>query len=303
MVRGPGLSLSPDLAAWKARGRSLRIFGHEVFVVAEGSGPTLLILHGFPTFSIDFRRALPALARGRRVVVHDHLGFGLSDKPERWSYSLVEQADVALAVWRELGIARGHLVAHDMGTSIATELLARRERGLLPIELASVTLSNGSVHIEMARLTPSQKLLRSPLGPLFAKVASRRVFKGQLRRVLADRYALEEAELDVLWEGVASSRDVLPRVIGYIAEREKFRDRWIGALERLDLPAHILWGRRDPVAVAPIAERLANEIPGARLTWLDELGHFPMLESPERWSEAVVKFVDEVERRSDSPNR
>jgi pimeloyl-ACP methyl ester carboxylesterase len=292
-------SLSPDLAAWKARGRALRVFGHEVFVLSEGSGPTLLLLHGFPTYSIDFRRVLPLLARGHRVVVHDHVGFGLSDKPERWSYSLVEQAEVAIAVWRALGVTRGHLVAHDMGTSIATELLARRERGLLPVELASVTLSNGSVHIEMSRLTPSQKILRSRLGPLFAKVASRRVFKAQIRRILGDRASVEDRELDLLWEGMvrAGGRAALPKLIGYVAERARFRDRWIGPLERLDLPSHLLWGRRDPVAIAPIAERLAREIPHARLTWLDELGHFPMLESPARFGEALLAFVDEVERK------
>ena len=70
----------------------------------------------------------------------------------------------------------------------------------------------------------------------------------------------------------------------------RFRERWVGALEHLDIPAHILWGRRDPIAVPAIAEALAGEIPNARLTWLDEEGHFPMLEAPDKWAAAILDF-------------
>ena len=69
-----------------------------------------------------------------------------------------------------------------MGTSVATELLARRERRALPLELQSVTLMNGSVHVELAHLTLGQKLLRSPLGDVFARLNSRVTFEAQLRR-------------------------------------------------------------------------------------------------------------------------
>jgi pimeloyl-ACP methyl ester carboxylesterase len=72
----------------------------------------------------------------------------------------------------------------------------------------------------------------------------------------------------------------------------RFHARWVGALEALDLPAHMLWGRRDPVAVPAIAEQLARETPGAKLTWLDDLGHYPMLEAPARWAGAALGFLD-----------
>jgi len=98
--------------------RRVRIFGRELFVVREGEGsaPPLLVLHGFPTSSFDMRAALPSLAADRPVIVHDHLGFGFSDKPARkpaehvgreaFSYSLLEQAEMAIGLWRELGVTR-----------------------------------------------------------------------------------------------------------------------------------------------------------------------------------------------------
>jgi len=283
---------------WLARGTRHRIFGHEVFAVVHGEDAPgrapLLVLHGFPSSSRDFAAALPRLAEGRRVVVHDHLGFGYSDKPTGYSYSLLEQAEVALALWRSLGIARGHLVAHDYGTSVATELLARRERDLCPVDFASVTLCNGSVHIDLAHLTPSQELLRRPvLGPIFARLARKSIFVAQLRRILGDPRSVSDAELDAMWEGLVrdGGRARLPALAGYMGERTRFRERWIGPLTRLDLPAHVLWGRRDPVALPAIAEQLTAEIPRAELTWLDDLGHYPMLEAPERWAGAALEFV------------
>ncbi len=292
-----GLEVSSRaLAAWRQRGRFVSIFGREVFVVEAGPprAPALLVLHGFPTCSLDFHGALDALARTHRVVLHDHLGFGLSEKPTDYSYSLIEQAEVALGVWRQLGIERGHLLAHDYGTSVATELMARRERGGLGVEIESLTLANGSVHIELAHLSLPQILLRDKrLGPAFAALGNKQVFKLQIRRILGRASAVADAELDALWEAISlrDGRRRLAPISSYLDERVRFWDRWIGALTRLDLPAHVLWGRRDPIAVPAIAERLAVEIPGSRLTWLDDLGHYPMLEDPSRWADAVLSFL------------
>lgn len=289
-------SLSPELESWRRRGRHDDVFGRRVFSVQAGpaSAEALLILHGYPTSSLDFEPALAELSARYRVVVHDHLGFGLSDKPADYSYSLIEQADAAIGLWRQLGIARGHLIAHDYGTSVATEILARRERDLLPIELDSVTLCNGSVHIELSRLSAVQRLLvHRATGPLLGRMASYRLFRRQLRRIFGEPGSVPERQLELMWEALVQGggKEVAHQVSRYQLDRTKFWHRWIGALERLDVPAHVLWGRRDPIAVPAIAETLAAEIPGAELTWLDQLGHYPMLEAPRAWAREVLGFL------------
>jgi pimeloyl-ACP methyl ester carboxylesterase len=297
-MRHPSVNMSTlptQVIDWQSRGSRMQVFGHDVFVLEDGkhNEETLLVVHGFPTSSFDFHRVLPHFTKRFRVVVHDHLGFGLSDKPLDYSYSLIEQAEVAMEVWRKLGIKQGHILAHDYGTSVTTEILARRERGTCPIDLKSVTLANGSVFIELAHLTPSQILLRNKrLGPLFASLSSRFIFHAQLRKIFGTPDAVSKDELDAAWELLAHNdgKRVLPAISSYLDERTRFRERWIGALRKLDLPAHVLWGRRDPVAIPAIAEALAETIPGARLTWLDELGHYPMLENPTRWAENVLSF-------------
>lgn len=282
-----------SLETWRASGEHLLTPDGRVFMTRRGSGgkTPALLLHGFPTSSWDFADVMGSLAKKRPVVTFDFLGFGLSDKPESFSYSLFEQADIATAVARAQKLERVHIVAHDMGTSVTTELLARRERGVLPFEIASVTLMNGSVHIEMSDLTLGQRILRSPFARAFARLNNRRTFKAQIKRVFAKEVG--EAELEAMWELLDRENGAqrLPQTIRYIEERWRFERRWIGALERLELPTLIAWGKKDPVAVFAIAEKLAQEIAGAKLVVWEELGHYPQVEDPASVAKAVDGFL------------
>lgn len=287
----------PLLARWAAAGRHVDVHGHRVFVRSAGdpSHPALVVLHGFPTCAIDFRAALPFLAERYHVVVHDHLGFGLSDKPADYSYSLLEQAEVAVGLWRTLGLTRVHVVAHDMGTSIATELIARRARTGLGLDLDSVTFCNGSMRLDLAALTWPQKVLKHPTwGPLLARASSEAFFKRRLRKTFADPAALDEEELSAVWAAVSSGagRERLPVISTYLDERVRFLARWWGALGALELPCHVLWGDQDPVAVPAIARAVHGQLQQGTLTWMEGVGHYPMVEAPERWARAVLGFLD-----------
>ena len=290
------------LQQWCAAGERLDIFGQSIFVRHEpardrnrAEAVPLAVLHGFPTSSLDFHRVLPELSSRRRVLLHDHLGFGESAKPEGEAYSLLEQAEIAIEVWRRAGARRVHLLAHDYGTSVATELLARRERGLLPIELVSVVLTNGSMLLDLARLRMSQRIARSrSLGPWFGRLVTYGYFRRVLRRLWARPELAREEDLAAMWEGIQrhGGQRRTHEISSYLHERVRFRRRWIGALERLDLPCQLLWGTADPVARKVIAEELGRRIPGADTRWLEGVGHFPMLEAPERFSAGVQGFLD-----------
>src|SRR5579862_188453 len=161
------MTLTPRTRAWSEQGELEEFDGKRIFVHERaGSGPPLLFLHGYPSSSYDWRRAFDLLA-DRHLIAFDFLGFGLSDKPRDHVYSLLAQADLAEAVVaRHGGGEPVVLIAHDMGTSVATELLARDLDGRLGFGLDRVLLFNGSMVIEAASLTAGQKLLRSPLGPI-----------------------------------------------------------------------------------------------------------------------------------------
>lgn len=278
-------SFSPALRSWLELGRHHNICGRRVFVIdsqTPSALPPLLILHGFPTSSFDFHLVYPELSRTRRVVLVDLPGFGFSDKPERYSYSLFEQTDVVESLIVRLGLERPHVLAHDMGASIACELLARRQRRLLQAGLSSMTIMSAGLYEDLAKVTASQKVLLSALGPAFVGLRIGRVFDLQVKRVFARPVA--DAEVSAMWELIVylDGHKRLPHVANYLRERERFEERWITALRTAeDVPLKLLWGTHDPTSVIAIAERLEAEVHGAELTRLMRVGHYPQIEAPE----------------------
>ncbi|HEX4418502.1 MAG TPA: alpha/beta fold hydrolase [Kofleriaceae bacterium] len=129
MTGGGSASAALSPAQWRASGESFAWRGHRVFYRAQGAGPPLLLLHGFPTSSWDWRHVWDPLAASHRVIALDYIGFGFSDKPADGPYSVFAYADQADALLARLGVARVHVLAHDLGDTVAQELLARdRER-------------------------------------------------------------------------------------------------------------------------------------------------------------------------------
>ena len=97
--------LDPQLQQWFSRGELVEVLGEKMFTLRQGnSTETIILIHGFPTSSFDYHDVIERLSQDFTVLVFDHLGFGFSDKPADYTYSLVDQAGQALALWRQLGI-------------------------------------------------------------------------------------------------------------------------------------------------------------------------------------------------------
>lgn len=174
--------LTDRVRAWESGGERIDFRGHSIFVRrGAGAGPPLLLLHGFPSSSYDFRALLEQLP-GRATIAFDMLGFGLSDKPRGFDYSLTWQADLAEELAPDEPVL---VVGHDIGTSVATELMARSIRGELRMRMAGVLLLNGSMLQDVASPMLGQRILASPLGPAFARDDRARMDE---RRRLAERW-------------------------------------------------------------------------------------------------------------------
>ncbi|MDE1206819.1 alpha/beta fold hydrolase [Tenacibaculum larymnensis] len=278
---------------WKNKGEFYTINNQQVFVIDEGNADeTLVILHGYPTSSFDYYKALPFLSKKYRVIIYDHLGFGFSDKPLNYSYSLIEQTDIALLLWKKLGLHEVTLLAHDYGTSIATEIIARNNMNLLPFSIKELILCNGSMHIELAKLRTIQKLLKNKItGKWVAKLANQPVFNRNIRKIYVDASKVSQEELNEMWFQLNynNGRNVIHLLSNYINERYFFWHRWIGGLTQTQIPTKIVWATHDPIAVKAIGEQLHKEIPNNELRWLENTGHFPMLENAKEWSDLVLR--------------
>lgn len=291
---------------WKLSGSFIELepFYHRVFVVQIGSvaadpKDTLLLLHGFPESSFSYHKVIPGLLqRFDRIVLFDMLGYGFSDKPvTNYTYSLFEQADLALQVWNHFNIQGGHLLAHDMGDSVATELCSRHVFNLMPEwfrgGFQSATFTNGSMVLDLAKLRITQKILLSRYGHLLRKIPTYNIFKQQVLSAHGNNN-LKEEDINHLWKlnTLQDGHQKTYLTIKYLNDRKRFeKTRWLPALSLLDIPIHLCWGDEDAVAKVEMAYYLKSEIcPNAQLTIMEGLGHFCQLGSPEKWNSCVLAF-------------
>ncbi len=277
------MRLSKRVLDWRVQGEAEEFRGRRIHVFErQGEDPPLLLLHGFPSSSFDWR-ALLAELEDRAALAFDFLGFGLSDKPRDHVYTLGWQADLTEElVHRHLAGRPVFLVAHDMGTSVATELLARDLEGRLGFELAGALLFNGSIVLERASLTVAQRLLRSPIGPLAARLSSERFFRIQFGRLFSAAHPLSSEEAADQWALLCHNggRSIGHKLINYLGERERYAKRWHGAIRDWEGPLSLAWGIQDPVATTAVLEALIELRPQVPVARLEGLGHYPQIEDP-----------------------
>jgi pimeloyl-ACP methyl ester carboxylesterase len=288
---------STAVKEWEARGQRIVIGDRKAFVIdappiGAETGDPLFIIHGFPTCSFDWRGVIePIRAVGRRVVLFDLFGFGLSDKPDL-RYSIRFYADEAEGVAAALGLERVVLVTHDLGDSVGGEVLARDLEGTLPFDVTNRIITNGSIYMDLVQLTAGQEMLlaaedeRIDLAALGIDPAE------GFKRGVAGTFArpADDDELAAQWE-LASYLDghqLLPRTIRYIEDRRAEERRFTGPIEEHPSPLHIIWGRLDPVAVHPMAVRLHERRADSTLVTLDDVGHYPMVEAPDAVTAAML---------------
>lgn len=294
------------LKAWEATGEYITYgpFQHKLFVKQIGNAKaspakTLLLIHGYPESSYSYHAIIDGmLQRFDRIILFDFIGYGWSDKPlKNYSYSLLEQADTVFEVWKHFGITGGHLLAHDMGDSVATEIVARHENNLMPAwfsdGLQSLTFTNGSMVLELASLRITQRIMLSRYGSWLTQTSSFAIFSHQVRSAQGNKNLSDDA-VRALWEGncLQNGHRKLHLTIQYLNDRKKFEQtRWLPALSTTQLPTHICWGDEDAVARVSMAYHLKEKVcPNATLTIMKGLGHFCQLGSPEKWVAHVSRF-------------
>lgn len=284
------MALTERVRRWQERGGIEEFRDRSIHVFRQrDEGPVLVLLHGFPSSSYDWRLLLAELP-GRNVLAFDFLGFGLSEKPASHDYSLFWQADLTEElVRRHAGGRPAFLVAHDMGTSVANELMARDLEGKLEMEVAGILLFNGSMVLERASPILGQRILRSRFGPLFARLSSERVFRQQFGSVFSEAHPLGEEEAADQWSLVCNNggRVLGHRLISYMDQREEHAGRWHGAIREWPGDLSLAWGLLDRVATTDVLAAMRELRPTVPVTELPELAHYPQIEDPPQIAAAL----------------
>ena len=288
----------PTVESWESLGQRRRLQGLDVFTLELGPAEDrdlepLLVIHGYPTCSYDFRHVASGLASDRRILLLDLPGFGLSEKPDK-RYSVERHADVVAAYVSEIGTGRLALLTHDMGDTVGGELLARSLEGGWPVEVTRRVLTNGSIYLEMAQLTDGQKLLLSLPDEQMEGGPDAASLQSALAATMAS--GSTDARDDLAGDAEMILRSggnrLLARTIRYIEDRRRAESRYTGAIESHPSPLGVVWGSEDPIAVRAMTVQLSQRRSDAAVRILEGVGHYPMLEDPPAFRTAVRELLE-----------
>lgn len=282
-----------NLEKWQQHGSYFEYQGHRIFYRMSGeSNEVLLCLHGFPTSSHDYYKIWDTLSGKFTLLAFDMIGYGLSDKPSGFGYTTFDQVDILESLLEQLNIKKIHILAHDYGNTITQELLARAEENRLNFSIESICLLNGALFPETHRPILAQKILISPVGFLFGRLISDGRFKAGLASVFGKDTQPTEAEFADFIAAFKhnNGRKIAHKLIRYMTERAKYRERWVPPLQKTKIPLRFIDGLDDPVSGAHLVKRFREIMPHKDIIELPGIGHFPHFEVPERVIELFFQF-------------
>ncbi len=199
------------------------------------SAPTLLFLHGFPTSSFDYSKIWTLFLnqhenldkKYKSMLAFDYLGYGFSDKPENFEYSIFDSADTVEKLLLHLNIKSVIIIAHDVGDTVALELLRRDNLKFnLNFKILKCVLLNGGIINSVYIPLLGQQLMRTKyVNTFFAKYLFKSfVFKHTFKQVFGELNSPNNTELEDFYLGIKYKRGnrILPLTIGYMSEREQY---------------------------------------------------------------------------------
>jgi pimeloyl-ACP methyl ester carboxylesterase len=290
--------MDAELERWKEGGRWFDYLGFEVFHRVQGAGPHLLLIHGYPFSSFDWSALWPTLMQRFELIAPDMLGMGFSAKPAHYEYSVHDHADMHEALLEHLGVRECHILAHDIGDSVAQESAD-------PFEIRSITWLNGGLFSEAYTPRPVQKLLSTtPLGGVLARYRRVLLTDAVLDRALDEMFGPQTKPSPRLLEQFHQimryndGRLVTHKVGRFVLDRYRHRNRWVRAMRKTRAPMRMIDGPCDPNSGRHMAERYRELIPDPDVVLLDEtIGHWPQIEDPD----AVLRhFIEFIERAQDA---
>lgn len=289
-----GPDASPALrAAYPYTGKTLDVNGGRMHYLDEGprDAPVLLCVHGNPTWSFYWRRIIERFSDRFRVVVPDHIGCGLSDKPQGWPYRLEGHVDNLRHLVETLDLRDIRLVVHDWGGAIGMGVATKRR------ERFSAFVVTNTAAFRSQRIPFSIATCKLPLyGPLavrgfngFARVATLRAVAKPLDPVAqegllypygswADRIATLRFVQDIPMSPTHPSYEELTRIENGLSQLK-------------DKPMLLLWGEQDFCFSPEFREEWQRRFPAAEAHPWADVGHYVMEDAPDRVLEAMTVFM------------
>lgn len=276
----------------------------DVFHVEAGDpgNPTVLLVHGFPTCSVDWFDLGILLSDRFRVCALDFPGYGFSSKPVGWGYSLARDAELLDHYLSEVvGAESAIVVAHDRGTSVALLHTIDAAAGRTRTTVDHLILTNGNIYLPLSNLTDFQRMALDPATwptvKEFMTPAMLAVGMGML--TFSPPRGAGDPEVDALDATFAHNDgvQVIHETIQYLVERAENETDWLEALGGLETPTSVIWGMNDPVSPPRVALHAWDDFlmfkPGRnRIYLVPDANHYVQNDRPDALTSAIVHTLD-----------
>ena len=258
--------------------RRIRVEGIDVFLreAGEPHAPVVLLPHGYPCSSYEFRHLMPALADRFRLVAPDFPGCGYSSTPDDFPYDFDGYARFLDALTTQLGIARFALYLHDFGSQIGLRLAILR-----PERISALIIQNGDIYEDELgpKYEPLKEYFRNPTPEAKAKLAlaiNEEGFKDEFLNEVGP--PLVECFPPDLWKlhwslMTPARQQIALDLIAGLRENLAWFPRYQAYLREHRPPALIVWGPQDGYMPEGAARAYLRDLPDAELHLLDG-GHW-----------------------------
>lgn len=287
--------------------RWCEVDGVRLHFVEAGTGPLVVLLHGFPEFWYSWRRQIgPLVAAGSRVVALDQRGYNLSGKPPGvHAYRVERLVDDVAGLILALGESAADVVGHDWGGAIAWMLAIRH-----PLRVRRLAVLNGPHPRRMAEeLRLPRQLRRSWYMFLFQLpwlpewLLARDGFRGLLSTMSRDVVtagAFSDADLAAYRAAIAMPGALTSALNYYRALFRRNPLALLRQLSRIDQPSLLIWGERDGYLGLPLTEGLSRWVAELRVERIPDAGHWVQLDVPERVNALLIDFLNSFPRSTET---
>jgi pimeloyl-ACP methyl ester carboxylesterase len=284
--------VDPQTLITDPAGRFITLQGVRLYVEEKGpaDGPPIILLHGLFGSTETWRDNVDALAEaGWRVINYDRPGYGLSDKPEDFNYSVPNQADLTMELLTQAGIPQAVVLGHSAGANVAAHIAVRHPERVMQLVLVDAAVLSGGPPAfvsSLVSLPPVWRWGRIGLQAFFTRDQLAAVLRG----FYVDTAVLAPDDLDVYWRAfqtpgwdvalLALTRDLA----GSLLDETTLRTITVETL--------LLWGDQDTVTPLTQGEQLATFLPNSRLEIIPNTGHQPFEEQPAAFNAALLDFIN-----------
>lgn len=278
-----------DRSEYPFTSRYFRIDGCKLHYIDEGQGDTILFVHGTPSWSFDYRNMVKSMSQEYRCIAVDHIGFGLSDKPEAYDYSTRNHSRTLEAFISEKQLENITLVVHDFGGPIGLNVAIRHPEKIKRLVVLNSWLWSSKDDADYIRL---RSILKSPLLPFLYRylnfsprfILPQSFGEHKLSKQLLKQYTRPFADSSQRNGALAFAKSLLN-------DQDWFEELWNQRQAIADKPTLFVWGMKDPVIKPHYLDRFQQGFTNTSVVRLETSGHFPQEEQPELVTKALLAFL------------